>query len=160
LAFGLAGLLAFLNFFLPALPVTFVLFAFSSWMGVVLGGFLNWLLFVVADAYLPVLVSRKKSPMWAWMPSLAALAVLVALSAWFYATGLHYAIEYEGIVYFKVYAMAALWTLGVAILWIRRIIKGSSDRGVADTARRALWFNAYLHVAFLLVAFPYFGELP
>jgi hypothetical protein len=160
LAFGLAGSLAFLNMFLPAMPVISVLFAFSSWMGIVLGCFLNWLLFVVADAYLPVLVSRAKSPTWAWVPSLAALAVLIALSVWFYAIGLNYAIEYEGIVYFKVYALVALWSLGVAILWIRRIIKDSSGRGVAETARRALWFNAYLHVLLLLVAFPYFGELP
>jgi hypothetical protein len=162
LVFGVAGSLAMLNDFLPTLPIMVCLFTLLGWIGVLLGCILNSLLFLAANFYLRRVVKRRgpNPTNWIWIPSLAALCLFLGLSALFYIEGVRYGIEYEGIGFYKTYALAALWTFGIAILWLRRIIKSSAGQPLAETGRSVLWFNAYLHVVFLTTMFPYFGELP
>ena len=160
LAFAAAGSLGMLNVFLPALPVIVALWRFEGWSGVAGCSAAHGLLFALANSYLVFLAKRNRHTKWIWVPSLVALGLLLVLATLHYSMNRHYAIQYEGIAYYRLYTFAALWTFGIAVLWLRRIIRDAEARDLVETGRRVLWLNAFLHVLFLTVAFPYFGELP
>jgi len=139
---------------LPPLAITLFLYVDSSGS---LGALIHGATFSLLN--LPLLISDTSNAEVLFTISSTVLAALIALSICYWGVVIQKGLRYQGLTYVRFVAAAnaiVLLALSFAAVYLWQTF------GVHSFALRTslIWFNAALYLAFLLVLFPYLGEVP
>ena len=131
-------------------------------LGIACGGLLHAAVFLASNVFVLRRARRAQRPhaLYGWLPSIVSLALTVTFSALYWAAGLRLGLHYQGLAYVVIFGALNLGALSGLARWL--FVHASRDmrEGTSPSETTVLAFGLSLHVAYLLVLFPWLGEMP